>query len=156
LLQQYAVSIKDEIEEKVGPLRASISRGAATLFPNLSFHPSPSLRVWHPRGPDKIEIWSWCLADKGAPPEIKDEMRLNYLRSFSMAGMLEQDDGENWEQVTSSAKGRVSRRHPYNYTLGLGHEPAHEEFPGMLGRRVSEHNQRYFYQRWAELMNGKA
>jgi phenylpropionate dioxygenase-like ring-hydroxylating dioxygenase large terminal subunit len=156
VLQQYAIDIKDDIESMQGPVRANVSRGAGTLFPNLSFHTSPSIRIWHPRGPDKIEIWSWCMVDKGASPEIKEEMRVNYLRSFSMAGTLEQDDGENWEQVTLSSKGVISKRYPFNYNLGKGHEPAHEEFPGQLGRRVSEHNQRLFYKRWSDLMSSES
>ena len=34
-----------------------------------------TIRVWHPRGPDKMEIWSWAIADEAAPAEFKDVMR---------------------------------------------------------------------------------
>ena len=35
--------------------------------------------------------------------------------------MLEQDDGENWDQSTRGQRGVVTGRYPLNYQMGLGH-----------------------------------
>jgi phenylpropionate dioxygenase-like ring-hydroxylating dioxygenase large terminal subunit len=156
VMQQYNADIAEEMEQRLGPERANMRYSAGNIFPNLSLHVSPSIRIWHPRGPDKIEIWSWCIVDKAAPPEVKEAMRINYLRTFSAAGTFEQDDGENWSQCTESSRGIIAQRYSLNYSLGQHQERTSEEFPGQLGPRVSEHNQRYFYGRWVDLMAGKS
>ena len=51
---------------RMGP----VSPVVGTLFPNFSLlrAGSRTFRVWHPRGPDKTEVWSWVYVDKAAPP----------------------------------------------------------------------------------------
>jgi ethylbenzene dioxygenase alpha subunit len=46
----------------------------------------------------------------------------------------------------------------FNYTMGNGHAVFHEELPGWVapGSGTSEHNQRGFYTRWAELMDAES
>jgi 3-phenylpropionate/trans-cinnamate dioxygenase alpha subunit len=102
-----------------------------------------------------MEIWSWCIVDKNAPSEVKDANRVSYLQSFSPAGITEEGDMENWGQATAASRGRVAKQFDYNYQLSIGHERRSEEFPGSLGPRVSEHNHRHFYTRWADLMAGR-
>ena len=50
--------------------RGLINPIVGTVFPNFSLlrGTSRTFRVWHPRGPDKTEIWSWVFVDKAAPP----------------------------------------------------------------------------------------
>ena len=52
-----------EIERRLGSIRArQITPSAGTVFPNLSVHwLTRTIRVWQPRGPDKMEIWSLSL-----------------------------------------------------------------------------------------------
>ncbi len=56
------------------------------------------------------------------------------------AGIFGQDDGENFEQITESARGGVvSQTRDFNYAMGLGHEgEIHEEGypPGHLGPTI--------------------
>jgi len=124
-----------------------------TVFPNFSFlYGTPTIRVFHPRGPEQTEVWSWCIVDKAAPDKVKEDLRLNYLRRFSPAGTWEQDDAENWVQATKSSRGTISRRHPLNYQMGLGREEENKDLPGKAGFILNEMNQRAFYQHWAHLM----
>ncbi len=138
-ISSYLQATVPEKAQRLGATRGEVTYGGANTFPNLSFLTSSfTIRVWHPRGPDKTEVWSWSIIDKAAPPEIKDAMRLYTLRTFSAAGMFEQDDGENWNMCTESAKGWVSRQHELNYQMGLGHETHNEDFPGLIGPQVTE------------------
>jgi phenylpropionate dioxygenase-like ring-hydroxylating dioxygenase large terminal subunit len=153
----YLAQVLPEMEKHLGPERARLAASAGTVFPNFStLWGTSTIRVWHPRGPDKMEIWSWRIVDKAAPPEVKNAARIQYLQSFSPGGITEEADGENWSQVTASARGHVARNFDFNYEMSLGHERVSEEFPGWLGPRVSEHNQRGFYRRWADLIAGKS
>jgi 3-phenylpropionate/trans-cinnamate dioxygenase alpha subunit len=116
-----------------------------------------TIRVWHPRGPDKIETWSWVFVDKKAPKEIKDFTRLATERQQAgPASAFEQDDGENWGMCTESSKGFMSRRYAMNYQIGLGLGRYSEQYPGYLAPTPSEHNQRGLYKRWGELMGAES
>ncbi len=153
----YLYEHLSEMEQRLGPTRARLGSSAGTIFPNFStLWGTSTIRVWHPRGPDKMEIWSWCIVDKNAPPEVKDANRVSYLQSFSPAGITEEGDMENWGQATAASRGRTAKRLDYNYQLSIGHERYSEEFPGLLGPRVSEHNQRHFYTRWSDLMASRS
>jgi hypothetical protein len=112
-----------------------------------------TIRVWHPRGVDRMEVYSWVLVDRDAPPEIKDANRRGITRTFSSSGTLEQDDGENWSEIQRVLRGSVARRCPLNYQMGLGHDP--QEVPGLpgeLGYVMGDRPGRGFYRHWAELM----
>ena len=120
----YEAQIRPELEQRLGP---RIGRGnpvAATVFPNLSIlrPTSRTLRVWHPRGPDKTECWAFVYADKAAPPEVKEAIRLAGARVFGPGGTFEQDDMDNWQGCTQTGRGVVARRYALNYAMGLGHE----------------------------------
>ena len=145
------------MEKQLGPDRAGkVWPIHGTIFPNLSLlTTSRTIRVWHPRGPDKIEVWSWCLVDKASDPDVKEATRVNYLRRFSPSGSFEQDDGENWQYCTINSGGGQASKYPFNFQMGLGHERRDETFPGRLCHSPSESNQRGFYTYWARLMEGK-
>ena len=152
----YEESILPEIEKRLGPRQRLLNPIVGTVFPNFSFlrASSHTFRVWRPRGPDKIEIWSWIYLDKAAPPEIKEAFRLGGIRGFSPSGTFEQDDMANWEECTQTARGVVSRRHRISMQMGLGHEAFSEELGGWASDfRISEINHRAFYRRWSQLMN---
>ena len=127
-----------------------------TVFPNMSINRSTSrvLRVWHPRGPEQIEIWSWAYVEKDAPPEVKEALRLTAIRGFSPAGTFEQDDMDNWQECTQTCRGVMSRKLPLNIQMGLGHDGFNEELMAWASDyRNSESNHRAFYHRWAEVMS---
>ena len=111
------------------------------------------VRTWHPRGPRKMEIWSYQVVDKDTPTDVKQAMRGNLVRTFGPSGSLEQDDMNNWLQCTAAGSGLIGRKALINQQMGLGHEYQLEALPGALSKRVSETNQRAFYGFWAQVMN---
>jgi 3-phenylpropionate/trans-cinnamate dioxygenase alpha subunit len=74
------------------------------------------------------------------------------VRSFSPAGIFEQDDMQNWQECTQTCKGVVARRYPMNFQMGLGHGESHEGIPGLVSESKTETNQLYFYRHWATVM----
>jgi phenylpropionate dioxygenase-like ring-hydroxylating dioxygenase large terminal subunit len=158
-IQEYEKAIAPEIAKRLGPRSGRGKPIVSTMFPNFSMlrASSRTFRVWHPRGPDKTEVWSWIYVDKAAPPEVKKAFRLAGMRAFSPSGTFEQDDMDNWQGCTQTGRGVVARRYPLNYEMGLGHERFDEELGALASDyRYSESNHRGFYRRWAQLMaNGR-
>ena len=155
VLKDYELEIRAEVEARLGPRSETLNPMVGTIFPNLSFLKSSarSFRVWHPKGPDSIEIWSWVFADVAAPPEVKEAIRLIAIRGFSPSGTLEQDDMDNWQNCTLTSRGVVARRQMLNYQMGLGHDRYSEENEGLTSDfRFSDNNQRQFYKRWSRMM----
>ena len=146
VVRDYLLDHYDEAVERIGPELAQQAGLVTTVFPNVS----PNfirhmIRVWHPKGPDKTEIWSYCVVDRDAPPEVKEAMRLHLTQTFGPSGNLEQDDMNNWVQCTGTARGVVARRYPQNVQAHLGREERSGAFGG--GKRL-----RAFYARWAAMM----
>jgi phenylpropionate dioxygenase-like ring-hydroxylating dioxygenase large terminal subunit len=155
----YMKEVRDEQEQRLGETRTKVAVGNGNIFPNMSLFSGSegnrTIRVWHPRGPDKIETWSWVFVDRKAPQFMKDFTRLATERQQAgPSSAFEQDDGENWGMCTESSKGVMAKNFPLNYQIGLGREKVSEEYPGSLGPAPSEHNQRALYKMWAELMTG--
>jgi len=153
----YEDAIRPGMAERLGARLNLVKPIVGTVFPNFSLlrPTSRTFRVWHPRGPDKTEVWAWVYADKKAPPEVKEAIRLAGARVFGPSGTFEQDDMDNWQGCTQTGRGVVARRYALNYEMGLGHE----HFDAALGAlsshyRYSECNHRGFYRRWTELMTG--
>ena len=153
----YEQQIRPEVERRLGPRSALVNPFVGTMFPNFSMlrATSRTFRVWHPRGPEKTEVWSWIYIDKAAPPHVKKAIRLAGVRSFSPAGTFEQDDMDNWQECTRTCRGVVSRRSMLNTQMGLGHERFDDSLRGWASDfRMSESNHRQFYGRW--LMTGRS
>jgi 3-phenylpropionate/trans-cinnamate dioxygenase subunit alpha len=151
----YEARIRPEIERRLGPRIGLGNPVAGTVFPNLSIlrPTSRTFRVWHPRGPDKTEVWAFVYADKAAPPEVKKAIRLAGARVFGPGGTFEQDDMDNWQGCTQTGRGVVARRYALNYGMGLGHERFDPGRGAITSDyRYSESNHRGFYRRWAQLM----
>lgn len=157
-MQEYYESIAPEVEEQLGTFRAQkLDPINGNIFPNFSFiNIDRAIRVWHPRGPDQVEIWLWHIVDKAAPPEVREFYRANYIRNFGPGGLIEADDEMNWSQATAAARGVVARRYPLNYQIGLGREPLDEGFAGRAHVAPSEAHIRGFYRRWAQLMDAES
>ncbi len=150
-------------EESMLPLNS-------TVFPNLSFlHsamavedggqsvPYVTMRVWQPMGPDKMEVWSWCLVERDASKEFKEASNRAYLTTFGASGTLEQDDAENWTGQTQVAGGQMAGHHYLNYSAGMQHvDPIpKDEWPGpgtAYPKNYVDFAQRHFWQSYFELM----
>ena len=101
----------DALRERLGDARVEgpLTTGHATVFPNFSYLPvNGSIRIWHPKGPDKMEVWAWTIVDKSWPEEVKEAQRLYNLRTFGPSGIFEQDDGENWSEVQAISHGFIT------------------------------------------------
>jgi len=153
----YEREVRAEVRARLGPRLDLVRPVVGTVFPNLAFvrGTANSIRVWHPRGPGSTEIWSWLFVDKRAPASVKEAVRLAGLRSFGPGGTFEQDDIDNWQECTQSARGTVSRRQMLNLQMGLGNERFDPELRAWTSDFcLSESNQRYFYRHWARVMEG--
>jgi len=68
--------------------------------------------------------------------------------------MFEQDDVDNWRQVTEASFSHTARGYAQDLSMGVGHAGSHPDYPGVVSERyISENNQRLFYQRWEQFMN---
>jgi phenylpropionate dioxygenase-like ring-hydroxylating dioxygenase large terminal subunit len=151
----YEARILPEMQQRLGPRLRLGKPIAGTVFPNFSMlrPTSRTIRVWHPRGPDKTEVWAWVFVDKAASPEVKKALRLAGARVFGPGGTFEQDDMDNWQGCTQTGRGMVARRYALNYEMGLGHERFDEDLNAWASDyRYSESNHRRFYERWARLI----
>jgi 3-phenylpropionate/trans-cinnamate dioxygenase subunit alpha len=150
IIRDYHLKHFDELVERIGHELADRPGLVTTVFPNVSPNfARHMIRVWHPRGPEKTEIWSYCVVDKDAPQEVKEAMRLHLTQTFGPAGNLEQDDMNNWIQCTNTARGLIARRYPQNIQAHLGHEDKTGPIGG--GRRL-----RAFYARWDMMMKAES
>ncbi len=144
-----------------------------TVFPNFSFiHISVSdseekppagflsLRVWQPKGPGKMEIWSWILAPKEASDAYKRRAYRVGMSSFSPSGSFEQDDVVLWPMIARSGATVFAEkvRMKYNFQMGLGDmgsTPPMTDFPGpgeAMPTAVGECGPRTFHESWHHWM----
>jgi len=140
--------------ELMGPVGVR-SLGHPNIFPNLWITMSGlqmCLRL--PRGPSKTELWWFTFAPKHAPAPLRRQLVWQANHVFGPAGLLEQDDGENWSQSTRSARGLSSRKLGQYIAMGLGRDQA---VAGEAGEHyiescVGEHGQRWLYRAWTDWM----
>ncbi len=149
----------DALRARLGDARVEgpLTTGHATVFPNFSYLPvNGSIRVWHPKGPDKMEVWTWTILDKSMPDHVRESQRLYNLRTFGPSGIFEQDDGENWSEAQAVAHGFVTNNVALNYQMGIGTEKEDGTYPGVTTSLYSDAAGRSFYRRWQELMGTPA
>jgi phenylpropionate dioxygenase-like ring-hydroxylating dioxygenase large terminal subunit len=92
-------------------------RGHINIWPTFMTLGNHVLRVTHPRGPNEQELWSWAMVPAAAPPEVKDAIRQDILKTFTPSGMFEADDALNWEEMQHILKGRVARDAGFTYQM---------------------------------------
>jgi phenylpropionate dioxygenase-like ring-hydroxylating dioxygenase large terminal subunit len=151
--EHYNITLP-EVERRLGTFRAHrVQLGNHSLFPNgvLGF------RLALPRGPQRTEFWHFVLVEKDAPEVVKQVTRIGSQANNGPAGLFEQDDIDNWRQVTMASRSPVARQYAQELSMGVGHAAAHADYPGLVSERyISENNQRYFYRRWQEFMNAES
>jgi 3-phenylpropionate/trans-cinnamate dioxygenase alpha subunit len=144
----------ERLASRVGEPMASRALIHGTVFPNFSLLWNRwNIRVWHPKGANQMDCWSWALLPRNAPLAVRRQLLLDYQRHFSPAGTWEQDDGEQWA-FSARGEGFVSSTVPLNYQMGAGRTGRKVDgMPGRLDSVFSETGQRAFYRRWTELMS---
>lgn len=149
--QRMPASMWPMFERNLSPVQSDLLARSSVLvggvYPNFSFvspvhasdgefHNYLNIRVWRPKGPDKVEIWSWFLIDKAAPEKLKEAAYRSYISSFGPSGTLEQDDTVNWARIVHASKGIMSRNKQLdynnvsNYLMGFGRVKPDPAFPG--------------------------
>jgi 3-phenylpropionate/trans-cinnamate dioxygenase alpha subunit len=146
---------RPEVREALGPVGANVA-GHPSIFPNTWITSAPvqlSLRI--PRDATHTEIWWFTFTDRNLPPEMRAFVANISSRVFGPAGVLEQDDGENWAQATEQTRGLASRRVKHQLRMGLGHgQVIHQDGLARVEGLTSEHGQLWTYRSWAEWLKG--
>ena len=156
-LREHYLRIQPEVQRRLGLRATRMTTIVATVFPNFSVHPATTVRMYHPRGPFKTELWTFVAVDKDAPEDVKRQVAAKAIRTFGLSGMFEQDDMDNWRGCTQAGRSRIGTRHRQMVSMGMGHERSHEILPGVLaGTWINETPQRGFYARWQEFMDAEA
>ncbi len=145
-----------------------------TFFPNFSVLVQPAspdsgrtpatavmtFRVWQPRGPGRIEVWTWFFGYRSMTAEQRDRSYAAGLATVSLAGSFEMDDAEPWASTASTARSVAAELLDlrFNYQMGLdgiGSARPAPEWPGpglAFAPRLEEGVQRNFLAFYAQLM----
>ena len=150
-VKDYLREIQAHAVERVGPLRARMKGLTYGVYPNLSFlWSNTAFKVSHPRGPGKVEYWSWSVVPADAPDAIKKVLRGNHTSFFGPGGMVEQEDSEAWSQQYRGSNIDFADDRPYFYGLGLGEEGPRPDMPGQVSVTANEFYARSFFLRWRD------
>lgn len=127
------------------------------IYPNLNLLPGLNwARVYHPKGPGRYEQWTWAMAEKAMPQEMKEYILENQIRTFGPAGLFDNDDGDNFDAIGEMGRGRRAREANLYTVMGMGKERTHAELPGVITESIiSEQNQRNMYRQWLDLMQSE-
>ena len=139
----------------LGPVGINVA-GHPNIFPTTwatSALPQVSLRI--PRDPSHTEIWWFTFVDRNMSREMRNVMVTMANRLFGPAGLLEQEDGENWAQATAQTRGIASRRMKHLLNMGLGRGKIIKESGlSRIEGLTSEYAQLWTYYSWAQWMKG--
>jgi phenylpropionate dioxygenase-like ring-hydroxylating dioxygenase large terminal subunit len=143
-----------DAQDALGPIGIDVD-GHPSIFPTVWITTSAQLSLRIPRGPRQTEVWWFTFVDRNATPEERRrQLRRGHLL-FGPAGLLEQDDGENWAQSTMQTSGLASGRIPQLLTMGLGQGKVVKEHGlARIEGTTSEHGQLWTYHAWAQWMRG--
>ena len=148
-VHEYLRELHAHAAERVGPLRARMKGLTFGVYPNLSFlWSNTAFKVSHPRGPGKVEYWSWSVVPADAPEAVKKVLRSNHTSFFGPGGMVEQEDSEAWAQQFLGSNIDFADDRPYFYGLGEGEEEPHPDWPGLVSSTANEFYARHFFKRW--------
>jgi phenylpropionate dioxygenase-like ring-hydroxylating dioxygenase large terminal subunit len=151
--REVARRVQPGVAEQLGAL-GKRSFGHPNIFPNLWVNLTPQLCLRIPRGPFETELWWFTYEVEGMSEKDRKFLQFMANHIFGPAGLLEQDDGENWSHSTRGAKGSFGQGLPLNYAMGLGADQMQSASDGQSGIEtvVSEHAQRWLYNSWQEWM----
>ena len=145
----------DHAREVLGPVGVR-SRGHPNIFPNLWITMGGTqacLRI--PCGPLETELWWFTFAEKSMTPAARRDLIQAATHFFGPAGLLEQDDGENWSHSTRGSIGTITGKRPVYLGMGIGHDKVTSDPSGQssINTVINEHAQRWTYRSWQEWMN---
>jgi len=145
---------KPEVINELGRVGVNVA-GHPSIFPSTWITTTNQLSLRIPRGPEQTEIWWFTILDRDLPEEARRLMVNLANRLFGPAGMLEQDDGENWSQSTMQTHGSASRQVPQLVNMGLRRgKVIKEDGLARIEGLTNEHGQLWTYQAYAQWMKG--
>jgi len=157
----YYRKCHEERQRRLGDKARLLIHGGV-IFPNTHFNSAgrTTIGFWLPLSASRTEVWRWLFVPRKAPSIVKDTLRDYYLRYAGPAGMVEQDDMENWTAAQRGTESPIARKYPFNYQLAMGIErrARPDEWLGeevIITEDVAEHNQRAFYAHWARCIAGE-
>jgi 3-phenylpropionate/trans-cinnamate dioxygenase alpha subunit len=156
--EAYQAWVRTQAQQRLSPVQNELVNCiyVGNVFPNfslISFVGFVAIRLWQPRGPDRMEVWSWGMVESDAPPEVQALARKMKILTFSPSGIFEQDDGDMWGESTEAMGGFYRRRFPLNYQMGAGRGQRDPERPGLIHSPPTELGIFNFYERWRTLMS---
>lgn len=131
----------------------------ANVFPHMCMFTNllQAVVIRHPKGPTETEQWYFTFVDKNATEEERRGILQRNIMRMGPTGVIEQDDGENWELSTKGALSPAMRDVPMNYQMGLGNGEVVEDgelgFPALVSHRTNEEYMRWQYGAWADWMD---
>ncbi len=145
--------VDPKVRAELGPV-GTRSFGHPNIFPNLWVSITQQVCLRIPRGPFETELWWFNYLIKDAPESQRRQAIFAQNHVFGPAGLLEQDDGENWSHSTRGARGPIGRMRPLNLSMGRGRDQVSADPSGQsrIETVVNEHGQRWTYQSWQEWM----
>jgi 3-phenylpropionate/trans-cinnamate dioxygenase alpha subunit len=145
---------RPEAQAALGPVGLTVA-GHPSIFPSTWVTTTMQLSLRIPRTPASTEIWWFSFTDRTQPQEMRDLLITMQTRIFGPAGLLEQDDGENWNQATMQTRGVASRRVKHLVNMGLGRGKVVKEHGlARIDAFTSEYGQLWTYHSWAQWMKG--
>ena len=150
----YQWRLRPENQKILGPVGVEVA-GHPSIFPTTWITQTSQLSLRIPRSPARTEIWWFSFVDRNLPKEIRDFAVTVMTRIFGPAGLLEQDDGENWSQATAQTLGVASRREKHLLKMGLGRGKVIKEHGlARIATVTNEHGQLWTYHAWAQWVKG--
>ncbi|GAA1852639.1 aromatic ring-hydroxylating dioxygenase subunit alpha [Pseudonocardia ailaonensis] len=141
---------KPETQARLGDVGSRVA-GHPHIFPTAWVTAIGQLSLRVPRSPDETEIWWFSFRDRNATEEQKAAALSTQIHFFGPAGMLEQEDGENWSQSTLQTQGHKSREVPQLLKMGLNTVDIHrKDGLAFIEAPINEHGQMWTYLAWRE------
>lgn len=164
-----------EITRRLNPQQVEMFANSTVMhgviFPNLAFLHTPraggfdpgdpdaamlQLRVFNPIAAGTTDESCWLVTPADYAEDWKESAFKTMQRQHGATAFFESDDMENFRRMLQVNKGFETRELvPANFDLGYEHEPYKAWFDGpgnIVGADLSEVNQRWYYQRYLDLM----
>ncbi|HEV8017107.1 MAG TPA: Rieske 2Fe-2S domain-containing protein [Steroidobacteraceae bacterium] len=168
-------SLWPRFKEHLNPAQAQIAQAhgysAGTMWPNFHWlqlvttgdtKSEPvgilNLRLEIPLSPTRTRMYSWFAIDEAAPADYRKISYETYVRCFGPSGIFDQDDMENWEECTATARGPAAKRYALHHKMGIGRSPD-ATWPGpgtSYADSYGEMTQRAWYAEWLRRMRHPA
>jgi 3-phenylpropionate/trans-cinnamate dioxygenase alpha subunit len=145
---------RPEVAEVLGPIGIDVA-GHPNIFPTCWVTTGMQISLRVPRSPNQTELWWYSFVPKHFSPEERAMVTSNAIHVFGPAGLLEQEDGENWAQSTMSTDGYVSARIPQALKMDLHRGKIIKEHGlARIDGEINEHAQLWTYLAWSQYMRG--